>query len=42
MNIGYLIKRLFDMNYNALLNKLTSLHKKTGRTKVFLFWDMLN
>ena len=41
-DIGYVLKRLTDMNYGALFNKLDSLHKKTGRSKAFLLWDMLN
>ena len=41
-DIGYVLKRLTDMNYGALFNKLDSLHKKTGKSKAFLLWDMLN
>ena len=41
-DIGYVLKRLTDMNYGALFEKLNSLRKKTGRSKAFLLWDMLN
>lgn len=41
-DIGYVLKRLTDMNYSALFEKLDFLHKKTGRSKAFLLWDMLN
>lgn len=41
-DIGYVLKRLTDMNYGALFNKLDSLHEKTGKSKAFLLWDMLN
>ncbi len=39
-NIKYVIKRLTDMNYKALLEKLNSLHKKTGRSRIALLRDM--
>jgi len=41
-DIGYVLKRLTDMNYSALFKKLDSLHTKTGRSRAFLLWDMLN
>jgi len=42
VNIGYLVKRIAKMNYNAFFGKLASLHNKTGKSKLFLLWDMLN
>ena len=39
-NIKYVMKRLTDMNYKALWEKLSSLHKKTGRSRVALLRDM--
>ena len=40
MNIGYLIKRVAKMNYNAFFDKLTLIKNKTGKSKLFLMWDM--
>lgn len=42
MDIGYLLRRVAKMNYNAFFEKLTSLHSKTGKSRFFLIWDMLN
>ena len=42
MNIGYLFKCIARMNYNAFFDKLTSLHNKTGRSRLYLLLDMLN
>lgn len=41
MDIGYLIKRVAKMNYNAFFDKLTSLKNKTGKSKLYLLCDML-
>lgn len=40
-NIGYIIKRLGSMNYRAMLEKTQSIHKKTGRNRLWLLQDML-
>lgn len=39
-NLGYVFQRLLDMNYRALFEKLESLHKKTGKSRLALLWDM--
>lgn len=39
-NIGYVLRRLLDMNYKAMFDKLNSMHKKTGKSRLFLLWDM--
>lgn len=39
-NIGYVIRRLFGMNYKAMLSKVSSLHKKTGLSRLHLLRDM--
>ena len=39
-NIGYVFKRLFDMNYKAMFAKINSIHKKTGKSRLFILWDM--
>lgn len=39
-DIGYVFKRLLDMDYRAMLKKLNSIHKKTGRSRLSLLWDM--
>ena len=40
-NIGYIIKRLGSMNYRAMLEKTQSIHKKTGRSRIWLLQDMV-
>lgn len=40
-NIGYIIKRLGSMNYRAMLEKTQSIHKKTGRSRVWILQDMV-
>ena len=40
-NIGYVLRRLLDMNYKAMFDKINYLHKKTGKSRIFLLWDML-
>lgn len=39
-NIGYVFRRLFDMNYQAMLQKINSIHKKTGRSRLWILRDM--
>ena len=39
-NLKYVFKRLFHMNYGAMLKKINSIHKKTGKSRVFIFRDM--
>lgn len=39
-NIQYVLKRLTDMNYKAMWEKLNSLHKKTGMSRIALLRDM--
>ena len=39
-NMKYLFQRLLDMNYKAMLEKINSIHKKTGRSRVAIFRDM--
>ena len=39
-NIGYVLRRLLDMNYKAMFDKVNYLHKKTGRSRIFLLRDM--
>lgn len=39
-DIGYVFRRLLDMDYKAMLKKLNSIHKKTGRSRLSLLWDM--
>lgn len=36
----FLIQRLLDMNYKAMLDKISSIHKKTGRSRWAVFQDM--
>jgi len=39
-NLKYLIQRALDMNYKAMLDKINSIHKKTGRSRLSIFRDM--
>lgn len=39
-DIGYVLRRLLDMNYKAMFEKLNSLHRKTGRSRIVLLLDM--
>lgn len=39
-HIGYILKRLKDMNYKAMFEMIEHLHKKTGRGRLWLLWDM--
>ena len=36
----FLVQRLLDMNYKAMLDKISSIHKKTGRSRWAVFQDM--
>jgi len=38
--LKYLIQRALDMNYKAMLDKINSIHKKTGRSRLSIFRDM--
>lgn len=39
-DIGYVFRRLLDMNYKQMFEKLNSLHKKTGKSRLWLLRDM--
>lgn len=39
-NLSYVLRRLMDMNYRAMFQKINALHKKTGRSRLFLLRDM--
>ena len=41
-HIGYIMKRLLDMNYKAMFEMIDHLHKKTGKGRLWLLWDMKN
>lgn len=36
----YLVQRVLNMNYKAMLDKINSIHKKTGRSRLAIFRDM--
>ena len=40
MKAKYLIQRALNMNYKAMLDKISSIHKKTGRSRWAIFQDM--
>ena len=39
-NIKYIFKRLKTMDKKAMFDKIDSIHKKTGKSKLFLLYDM--
>jgi len=39
-NMKYLIKRITKMDYKNMLNKINSIHKKTGKGRIYIFNDM--
>ncbi len=40
--IKYLFMRIFDFNYKAFFNTISELSEKTGKSKIFLFFDMIH
>ena len=40
MKARYLVQRALNMNYKAMLDKIGSIHKKTGRSRWAIFQDM--
>lgn len=40
INLKYLIKRVFEMDYKAMFKKIDSIHEKAGKNKIWLFFDM--
>ena len=38
--IGYLLKRIKTMDKKAMFDKIDSIHKKTGKSKTYLLYDM--
>ena len=38
--VKYLAQRLLNMNYRAMLDKIGSIHQKTGRSRLAIFRDM--
>lgn len=37
----YYIKRLFSMNYKQMLTTIDKVHKRSGKNKIFIFFDMI-
>lgn len=37
---NYLLQRVLNMDYKAMLDKISSIHKKAGRSRLSIFWDM--
>ena len=38
--IKYLLKRIKTMDKKAMFEKIDSIHKKTGKSKLYLLYDM--
>jgi len=39
--LKFVIRRLFDMNYKAMFNKIDEIHKETGINRIKLFFDVI-
>lgn len=39
-NIKYLVGRILHMDYSAMIKKINSIHKKTGKSRISIFNDM--
>lgn len=39
-NAKFLIQRVLDMNYRAMLDTIGQIHKRTGRSRWWIFQDM--
>lgn len=39
--IKYLVQRIIKMDKKAMLRKVSSIHKKTGKSRIYLFFDMI-
>ena len=39
-DLRYVFGRLLHMDYGAMLKKINSIHKKTGKSRLFIFRDM--
>ena len=39
-NIRYLIKRISKMDYGNMIKKINSIHKKTGKKRIYIFNDI--
>ena len=42
ISINYLIKRIAKMDKGAMFKKIDSIHKKTNKSKLSIFFDMIN
>lgn len=40
-NFGFIIKRILGMDYKAMFQNISAIHKKTGHSRVWLFQDMI-
>ena len=39
-NIKYILSRLSKMDYKAMINKVNTVHKKTNKNRISIFFDM--
>ena len=39
-NIKYVLKRIKSMDKKAMFDKINSIHKKTGKSRIYLLFDM--
>lgn len=41
MHLGFVVKRVFLTDYKAMFRNINMIHQKTGRSKIWLFHDMI-
>ena len=39
-NLRYVLKRIKSMDKKAMFDKIKSIHKKTGKSRIYLLFDM--
>lgn len=39
--VKYLVKRIFNMNFKAMFQKINDIHKKTGKNSIYLLLDVI-
>ena len=42
MELGYFLKRIFDMNYSEFFKKIKSVSKKAGKSRLYIILDIFN
>ena len=40
--IKYLFGRIFSMHFDKMFEKIGEVHKKSGKSRIYIFFDMIN